>query len=71
MTTSDLKGLSALVTGGASGIGLATASMLAERGAAVAVLDLDPSGAPAPLHGFAADVSDDDSVRSAVEAAAG
>lgn len=42
MTTTDLEGLTALVTGGASGIGLATASLLAERGARVAVLDLDP-----------------------------
>ncbi len=68
--TTDLKGLTALVTGGASGIGLATARLLAERGADVAVLDLDPSGAPAPLRGFAADVSDDASVRAAVEGAA-
>ncbi|MET8540757.1 SDR family oxidoreductase [Kitasatospora sp. NPDC004799] len=68
--TTDLNGLSALVTGGASGIGLATALLLAERGADVAVLDLDPSAAPAPLRGFTADVSDDASVRTAVEGAA-
>ncbi|MER7757007.1 SDR family NAD(P)-dependent oxidoreductase, partial [Kitasatospora sp. NPDC097643] len=41
--TTDLHGLTALVTGGASGIGLAAASLLAERGARVAVLDLDPA----------------------------
>ncbi|MDF3144567.1 SDR family oxidoreductase, partial [Streptomyces sp. T21Q-yed] len=37
---------------------------------AVAVLDLDPGGAGEPLLGFKADVSDDASVRAAVDAAA-
>ncbi|WP_051338159.1 SDR family NAD(P)-dependent oxidoreductase [Streptomyces flavidovirens] len=64
-----LDGLKALVTGGASGIGLATARLLAARGADVAVLDLDPSGARAPLHRIKADVSDDTSVREGVGAA--
>ncbi|MFB7451248.1 SDR family NAD(P)-dependent oxidoreductase [Streptomyces sp. NPDC056194] len=68
--TTELTGLTALVTGGASGIGLATARLLAQRGADVAVLDLDPSGVPAPLRGFTADVSDDESVHRAVQAAA-
>ncbi|WP_434589129.1 SDR family NAD(P)-dependent oxidoreductase [Streptomyces sp. A5-4] len=66
-----LDGLKALVTGGASGIGLATAQLLAARGAEVAVLDLDPSGAGAPLLGIKADVSDDVSVRDGVAAAVG
>ena len=66
----DLSGLSAVVTGGASGIGLATARALAAQGAAVAVLDLDPAGVPQPLLGLRADVTDDASVRAAVEAAA-
>ncbi|MFC9701354.1 SDR family NAD(P)-dependent oxidoreductase [Streptomyces sp. NPDC056943] len=66
----ELTGLKALVTGGASGIGLATARALAARGAAVAVLDLDPEGVREPLLGLKADVSDDASVRSAVEEAA-
>jgi 2-keto-3-deoxy-L-fuconate dehydrogenase len=36
----DLDGLTAVVTGGASGIGQATARLLRERGATVAVLDV-------------------------------
>lgn len=65
-----LSGLAALVTGGASGIGLATARLLAERGARVAVLDLAPGALPEPLLAFKADVSDDASTRAAVDAAA-
>ncbi|MFJ9870659.1 SDR family NAD(P)-dependent oxidoreductase [Streptomyces sp. NPDC101165] len=67
---SDFAGLRALVTGGASGIGRATADLLAERGAQVAVLDLDPSSVDKPLLAHRADVSDDTSVRIAVERAA-
>jgi NAD(P)-dependent dehydrogenase (short-subunit alcohol dehydrogenase family) len=67
---SDFEGLKALVTGGASGIGRATADLLAARGAQVAVLDLDPSTVDKPLLGLPADVTDDTSVRSAVGAAA-
>ncbi|MFF2148276.1 SDR family NAD(P)-dependent oxidoreductase [Kitasatospora sp. NPDC058190] len=70
MTTAELAGLTALVTGGASGIGLATATLLAERGARVAVLDLAPQAVQAPLLGFTADVGDDTSVSGAVQAAA-
>ncbi|MGC0379166.1 SDR family NAD(P)-dependent oxidoreductase [Streptomyces sp. SAI-229] len=66
---SDFEGLTALVTGGASGIGRATAELLAERGARVAVLDLDPSTVGEPLTGHRADVTDDASVRAAVAAA--
>lgn len=65
----ELAGLRALVTGGGSGIGLATARLLAARGADVAVLDLDPAPATAPLRGYRADVADDVSVRAAVTAA--
>jgi len=39
--TGEFGGLAALVTGGASGIGLATARLLASRGARVAILDRD------------------------------
>jgi 2-keto-3-deoxy-L-fuconate dehydrogenase len=66
-----LDGLAALVTGGASGIGLATAQLLAARGARVAVLDRDPADLPAPLHGVRADVSDERQVTEAVAAAVG
>ncbi|GAA2555728.1 SDR family NAD(P)-dependent oxidoreductase [Streptomyces levis] len=66
---SDFEGLRALVTGGASGIGRATADLLAERGAQVAVLDLDPSPVGKPLLAHRADVTDDTSVRAAVTAA--
>ncbi|WP_042416746.1 SDR family NAD(P)-dependent oxidoreductase [Streptacidiphilus anmyonensis] len=65
----EFEGLRALVTGGASGIGLATARLLAERGAEVAVLDLAVDAVEKPLRGFPADLRDDASVRAAVEAA--
>jgi NAD(P)-dependent dehydrogenase (short-subunit alcohol dehydrogenase family) len=70
MSTPELAGLTAVVTGGASGIGLATATLLAARGARVACLDLTPEGLPEPLVGIRADVADDVSVRAAVEQAA-
>ena len=65
-----LDGLAALVTGGASGIGLATARLLSERGARVAVLDRDPDDLPPPLDGLRADVADERQVAEAVAAAA-
>ncbi|MCI3934452.1 SDR family NAD(P)-dependent oxidoreductase [Streptomyces sp. AN091965] len=66
----DFEGTRALVTGGASGIGRATADLLAARGARVAVLDRDPGGVPEPLRAYTADVTDDTAVRAAVAAAA-
>ena len=62
----EFDGLSALVTGGASGIGLATAQLLAGRGARVAVLDRDPVDEKHGLVGVVADVTDDAAVQRAV-----
>jgi 2-keto-3-deoxy-L-fuconate dehydrogenase len=64
----ELDGLAAVVTGGGSGIGRATARLLASRGARVAVLDLKPGD---ELVALQADVTDDESVRNAIREAAG
>jgi len=63
----ELDGLVALVTGGASGIGAATVERMAAMGAQVAVLDLAPGTAGGPHLVVAADVSNDESVRRAVD----
>jgi 2-keto-3-deoxy-L-fuconate dehydrogenase len=65
----ELEGLKAVVTGGASGIGAAVVDSLLRGGATVAVLDLRPEGAPDAALALACDVSDDASVRSAVDQA--
>ena len=62
----DFEGLVALVTGGASGIGAATARHLQERGARVAVLDPTPDGAPDGTLAVRCDVTDADQVDAAV-----
>ena len=67
-TPGSHAGLRAIVTGGASGIGAAIAVALRERGAAVAVLDLQPSTAEG-LVSVTCDVSSDESVRAAVASA--
>jgi NAD(P)-dependent dehydrogenase (short-subunit alcohol dehydrogenase family) len=41
----DIRGHAAIVTGGASGLGAATARMLAEAGAKVAIVDINQKGA--------------------------
>jgi NAD(P)-dependent dehydrogenase (short-subunit alcohol dehydrogenase family) len=71
-----LDGQRAVVTGGASGIGRASARRMAEEGAAVAVVDLNGEAAREvadEIDGTAhvADVTDPEGLRAAVEAAAG
>ncbi|MEV7653076.1 SDR family oxidoreductase [Streptomyces anulatus] len=70
MTAPSLSGLRAVVTGGASGIGLAVARMLDAHGVAVAVLDRNADAVPGTLTALGADVGDGASVREAVGAAA-
>ncbi|WP_238006987.1 SDR family oxidoreductase [Dactylosporangium sp. AC04546] len=65
----EFDGLAAIVTGGASGIGLATARLLAERGARVAVLDLNVDGVGPEFLALQCDVTDDAEVTAAVAAA--
>lgn len=68
----DIAGKAALVTGGASGLGRATAEALSRKGATVTIVDLDSSpgeevAASLPRARFvAADVTDEDEVRHAV-----
>jgi 2-keto-3-deoxy-L-fuconate dehydrogenase len=66
---SEYAGIRAIVTGGGSGIGRATARELRSRGATVAVLDLDP-GSDAGITQISGDVSDADSATQAVQQAA-
>ncbi|MER5621197.1 SDR family oxidoreductase [Streptosporangium sp. NPDC002544] len=63
----EFDGLRALVTGGGSGIGLAAATLLAERGARVACLDINASGGP--FVEVKADVTDEEAVRAGVSGA--
>jgi NAD(P)-dependent dehydrogenase (short-subunit alcohol dehydrogenase family) len=69
-----LNGTGTIVAGGASGLGAATARALAERGARVAIADLNEDGAGAladELGGvaFKADVTDESQVEAAVAGA--
>jgi NAD(P)-dependent dehydrogenase (short-subunit alcohol dehydrogenase family) len=67
---SELDGLKALVTGGAEGIGRATAERLRAVGAAVAVLDRSTDEVGGGLLSYRADVTDRAAVTDAVERAA-
>ena len=80
----SVAGKKALVTGGASGIGLAVAEGLAENGATVAVIDQNQDSLEqqvarlasqhSAVHGFHGDVAEDaivDAVRAAVDALGG
>jgi NAD(P)-dependent dehydrogenase (short-subunit alcohol dehydrogenase family) len=65
----DFEGLVAAVTGGASGIGAATAAQLADRGASVVVLDRSAPGGPAltaNLRHLRCDIARDDDLRAAM-----
>lgn len=68
-----IDGCSALVAGGASGLGAATAIALLDAGARVTVLDLPEAVASATLPGsvalVAGDVLDSEAVARAIEAA--
>jgi NAD(P)-dependent dehydrogenase (short-subunit alcohol dehydrogenase family) len=73
----EIGGKVALITGGARGIGLATAQALARRGASVALVDLDQGEVEAAAArlgdqraiGLAADVRDASAIEAAVAAA--
>ena len=72
----DLQNAGAIVAGGASGLGAATARAIAERGGKVAIADLDGDKAQALADeigngavGFKADVTNEDEVKAAVDGA--
>jgi NAD(P)-dependent dehydrogenase (short-subunit alcohol dehydrogenase family) len=70
-----LDGELAIVTGGASGIGRATAARMVEEGASVAIIDADGDGTAVTatelgLEGFVADVSDPQACTRAINDAA-
>jgi NAD(P)-dependent dehydrogenase (short-subunit alcohol dehydrogenase family) len=70
----EIGGQSAIVTGGASGLGLATAAALAARGARVAILDIRQDGAAKAarelaIPAFACDVTNTASLEAALSSA--
>ena len=71
-----IEGISAIVTGGASGLGLATAQELTSRGASVTIVDLPGSAGDEVAKELgdraqfaAADITDEEQVQAALEAA--
>lgn len=80
MTQYDLSGQTAIVTGGARGIGLAIATRLAVSGANVCLWDVDPTALeaakgelnrPEQVHSAVVDVTAEASVAAAVESTVG
>jgi NAD(P)-dependent dehydrogenase (short-subunit alcohol dehydrogenase family) len=65
---SEFDGLVGIVTGGASGIGAAIAARLCRAGAGVAVVDRNLAQRSDEIFALQADVTDDTSVRTAVDA---
>jgi len=76
----DVRGRVTVVTGAASGLGLAMAEVMAENGATVAMLDIDPVGLDAAVtrlakaghavEGVVLDVGETSVLRAAIEAVA-
>jgi 3-hydroxyacyl-CoA dehydrogenase / 3-hydroxy-2-methylbutyryl-CoA dehydrogenase len=64
-----IEGLGALVVGGSSGLGAATAALLTERGANVAVADVRPPLEDRGLPFFETDVQDEEKVKTAIAGA--
>lgn len=64
----EFEGLTAIVTGGAAGIGASVVARLLEGGANVAVFDVRIDGANEAAFAVETDVADDASVRAAVDA---
>lgn len=70
----DIKGTAAIVTGGASGLGKATAAMLAQHGARITIFDLNDEAGQATAEAIggvyaSVNVADDASVAAALDAA--
>ncbi|CAK1364594.1 3-hydroxyacyl-CoA dehydrogenase type-2 [Cercospora beticola] len=73
-----VKGRTFIITGGASGLGLATAEDLTKHGANVAILDMNPESGNTVVQKlgqklakfFEVDVTDSDSLKSAIDGAA-
>jgi NAD(P)-dependent dehydrogenase (short-subunit alcohol dehydrogenase family) len=67
----DVRGVRAIVTGAASGLGFAMAEVLADCGAHVTLADIDADRlaevTPTSARSFVADVSDEDQVRALID----